>query len=259
MTYHVNHKTFDWENLSRACLFAKKKGIQIAKITGKWGDPLLVPERITTLLPFLYSYKFTTEIQTNGKGIVSPKCEWKIWKNLSLDLVSISCVHWSYDKNKLIYGRDYINIGDVILFLKNLGYKIRVNCLLLKGWIDSPEKIEEFIYKFPNVDQISFIPVGVPQHGAWPHSKEFKWVYNHKLPFGADIEIIKYLDKTYQKIEETPYSSTYLYKGKSIYIAECLTIPTPEVGYRHLIYFPDGTLRYSWEDPNSIIDINKEK
>lgn len=257
MTYRVDHDTFNWDNLEEACQFAKEKGMSVAKITGKWGEPLKVPERITKLLPYLHD--FEVELQTNAKEALFPKCKWSQWKDLGLNIISISSVHWDASKNRLIYGKNYPDLNDVIDFLKTSGYKTRLGCLLIEGWIDSPEKVSEFINKFPKVDQISFIPVETVQ--SCPQSQLYveKWINNHKLIPWKVFKIIHYLNTTYEKIRKTCYSNTYLHEEKTIYIADCLKIPPPEVGYRHLIYFPDGTLRYSWEDPNSIVNTRMEE
>lgn len=257
MTYRVNHDNFNWDNLEEACWFARARQIRIAKITGKWGEPLMVPERITAVLPYLHGFEI--ELQTNAKETLSPRCRWPQWKNLGLDIISISSVHWDYSKNRLVYGKNYPNLESIVNYLKMFRYRIRINCLLLKGWIDSIEKIDEFINRFARVDQISFIPVGAAQNCPTSRDNVKKWVCAHQLSPEEVQEIVNYLNNTYKKTSETCYSKIYCYKGKSIYFADCLKIPPPDVGYRHLIYFPDGTLRYSWEDPNSIVNTKVEE
>lgn len=261
MTYRVNHNNFDWDNLEYAISYAEEKGIYIAKITGKWGEPLMVPERITGLLTHLSGSFSEIELQTNAKRTWSGRTQWALWKKLGLSLVSISCVHWDYDKNKLIYNQRQ-EPKEIADHLNGYGYKIRLNCLLLKGWIDSVEKVKEFINRFPDVDQISFIPVGstnyssAPNYQPWSGLPVKEWIHNHRISSEEIQKIVNHLNDKYVKVDETCYSHTYHHENMSIYFADCLKIPPLKEEYRHLIYFPDGTLRYSWEDPNSIININ---
>jgi len=251
MTYRVNHSKFNWDNLDDAIFYAQQKGIQVAKITGKWGEPLLVPERITGVLSHLGGFE-TIELQTNAKRTYFDRTQWAMWKKLGLNLVSVSCVHWDYDKNKLIYGGRQ-EPKEILETLKGYGYKVRLNCLLMTGWIDTPKKIKEFIDKFPEADQISFIPIGASEkYSTAVGAIAYKWAREHIISTKKYQEIIDYLNNTYERIDKTSYSSIF---EDGIYIADCLAIPPVEDEYRHLIYFPDGTLRYSWEDENSIINI----
>lgn len=250
MTYRVDHSIFDWDKLENAIHYAKAAGARIAKITGKWGEPLMVPERITGLLTHLYD--FDVEVQTNALLTWSKRSQWGAWNYLGLDLVSISCVHWDQHISNYIYG-SAPELELTINFLKTFGYRIRLNCLLLKGMIDCPAYVDEFILKFPRVDQISFIPVNAPSTPLGGKSTN-NWIQRHKLSSKEIHRIINYLDNSYEKTNETCYSRTYEHREMSIYFADCLKLP--EDTYRHLIYFPDGTLRYSWENPDSIVKIN---
>jgi len=252
MTYRVNHNNFNWDKLEDAISYAEKKEIQIAKITGKWGEPLLVPERITGLLPHLQDFP-EVELQTNAKRFFCDRSRWSAWRQLGLSLVSISCVHWDSFKSKTIYDQ-IIDLKIVTDVLKGFGYKTRLNCLLIRGMIDSPYHVDKFIGKFPNVDQISFMPVGTSRKSTTEIGvKTYNYAREHSLSSEEVQEIVSYLKSTYGEASKTSYSTTF---RDGIYIADCLALPPTKDEYRHLIYFPDGTLRYSWEDPDSIIDIN---
>lgn len=250
MTYQLDHKNFDWDNLQNAIHFARSKGIRVAKITGKWGEPLMVPELITGLLPRLRS--FDIELQTNAQKIYAQRSIWIDWQNLGLSLVSISCVHWDRIRSTTLYPNPPY-LPAAIEFLKSLEYTVRLNCLLIKGYIDSPWEVRDFINKFPNVEQISFIPIDKSErYTGMIGTNAYNWALNHRLSTKEKQTILDYLGHSYKVVSKNDYSTTF---ERGIYFADCLKTPKDEDKYRHIIYFPDGTLRSSWEEPDSIISI----
>lgn len=249
MTYQLDHKIFNWDNLHNAIHFARSKGCRVAKITGKWGEPLMVPERISGLLPRLHG--FDVELQTNAQKIYAQRSVWVDWQNLGLNIVSISTVHWDRSVNETIFNSPPY-LPTAIEYLKNLGYIVRLNCLLIKDFIDSPWTVDDFIDKLSNADQISFIPIDKSDKYTVSTlaSNAYDWVLNHELSIEEKQAIFDFLSSKYKVIDENDYSTTF---ERGIYFADCLKAPKNKDKYRHIIYFPDGTLRSSWEDPDSII------
>lgn len=224
MTPSINHSNIDWDNFELACKKALHLGCKTAKITGK-GEPLLLIGDVILATIIMKKYFDKVELQTNGillEGFLDELLD------CGLDLVSISCVHYENDKNREMYGQAYPDLVELIRFIDGR-IKTRLICTLLKGYIDSAERIEEFIqyWGYMPVSQITFIPVGYTGD-----SKYAQYAKDHAVN-------IEYPDKSYSK------------RGRSVWFRECLG--DVDETTRHLIYFPDGVIRTDWTDINSVI------
>lgn len=224
MTPGICHKTIDWDNFEQACKKGKELGCKVGKITGK-GEPLLVINDILKAIKIMRRYFDEVELQTNGillQNFINELIE------CGLDRVSISCVHYLNEKNREIYGEAYPDLVELIRFIGGR-VDIRLSCTLVKGFIDSVRKIEDFIkyWGYMPVGQLTFIPVGYIGE-----NRNAYWAKSHAV----DID---YPAKSYSK------------RGRSVWFRECLG--DVDGTTRHLIYFPDGKIRTDWTDINSDI------
>jgi molybdenum cofactor biosynthesis enzyme MoaA len=115
------------------------------EITGG-GEPVLHPQIQEILNIFKNKY---IKMYTNGFSFKPiPK----------IDEINISRVHWDSNINKAFYRSDMQNdLEDVIRYYKKYAKKIRIQTILLKGAIDTREKILEFVSKFEkDVDTFMF-------------------------------------------------------------------------------------------------------
>lgn len=224
MTPDICHSNIDWSDFELACKKAAYLKCKVGKITGK-GEPLLLIGDVLLAIIIMKKYFDEVELQTNGillEGFIPELLD------CGLDCVSISCVDYLSCNNRMIYGHGYPDLVELIRVIDGR-IKTRLTCTLLKGYVDSVERIEEFIqyWGYMPVSQITFIPVGYTGD-----SKHAQWAKDHSVN-------IEYPAKSYSK------------RGRSIWFRECLG--DVDGTARHLIYFPDGVIRTDWTDVNSEI------
>ncbi|NMB69706.1 hypothetical protein GYA27_00685 [candidate division WWE3 bacterium] len=106
------------------------------EITGG-GEPILHPEINDIINLFTGKYR---KIYTNGFLLkYLPKFEE----------VNISRVHWDSNINNTFYRSIFQNeLDDVINHYRRIAQKIRIQTILLKGALDTKEKIMEFIERY---------------------------------------------------------------------------------------------------------------
>lgn len=115
------------------------------EITGG-GEPILHPKINDIINLFKGKYR---KIYTNGF----------LLKNLpEFEEVNISRVHWDSSINKAFYRYPFQNdLNDVISHYRQFAKKIRIQTILIKGALDTKEKIMEFIEKYEDkVDTFMF-------------------------------------------------------------------------------------------------------
>lgn len=222
MTPKICHRNIDWVDFQRACKKAGDLGCTTGKITGK-GEPLLVIDDVIAAAIIMKRYFKAVELQTNGILLQNFLPELLDCK---LDCVSISCVHYENNKNREMYGYYYPDLTELVRFIDGQ-IKTRLTCTMLKGYIDSAERAEDFIqyWGYMPIGEITFLPVGFTGE-----SKHAQWAKEHAVN-------IDYPAKSYSK------------RGRSIWFRECLG--DVDGTTRHLIYFPDGKIRTNWTDINS--------
>ncbi len=248
-------------NFRKACLFAKQSGVSTVLLTGV-GEPLLYSSHIHKYLELLKEFEFPfIELQTNGIKIPYISLDvFSKWYDLGLNTVSLSVAHWKRDANIEIFGSEYgkndFGLSDHIEMLHSYNFSVRVSCVMLDGYIDSRDKILEFIQycKDLKVEQLTVRPVGMPGNSK---NKEIKdWVEKHLISKNAMYQIAQYfyIDSKSTLLLTLPHgANVYDYDGQNISINNCLThSPNPDE-VRQLIFAADGHLRYSWEHTGAII------
>lgn len=250
----------DWINFRKACRLAQINNVSTVLITGK-GEPLLYPERIGEFLKVMQEYDFPLiEIQTNalviGRDFKKYEKHLKEWRKLGLNTIAISMVHYDMKKNKEIYtpDSDYIDLGEVVGKLHDLGYSVRFSCIMLKGFIDSVDevvKLADYCKKL-DVEQLTIRSVAVPDKAG---DKEiYEWTKPKVLSKGSVIDISEYLNKNAVKLMTLDHGGiVYDYDGQNLCISDCLTIKPDSEDLRQLIFFPDGHLRYDWRYEGAIL------
>lgn len=217
-TFQIKHGQIDWKTFNNACVWAKKQGCTIAKITGK-GEPLLKLDDVVKSAKIMKKYFNIVELQTNGKLLKS------VWKRLQdrIDLIAISCVHYEISPNQKIYGGNYANLTDLLQLLY-FKFKLRLTCTLIKRLIDSECQIRKFVgcFKYFKGLQFSFIYIGGDENII------------------KGYEVSQIFDKKWTKIGY-----------QTIYCNQCLPVKGDDI--RHLIYFPDGKIRTNWDKENSVV------
>lgn len=251
----VENQPIHWRNFNKAAQLARNANTSTAIITS-YGDPTLFPREVSSYLMELKKYPFPfIELQTNAILFDTHKDKFlpylKKWHEDGLDIIAISIVHYNDEANRECYMPDkknYIDLKNVIAMLNNIGYSVRLNCTLCKGWIDSKDKLANLISfsREMGAFQLTVRPVNMPFDTRDKHITE--WVVEHKLS-EPEIQALKdYLNEMGTILLKKPYGATiYDVDGCNVCLTNCFTMDTdPSLG-RQLIFFPNGAIRYDWQ------------
>lgn len=256
----IKAQKINWNNFSKACRLAQINNISTVLITGK-GEPTLYPNQITNFLKNMNKYDFPIiELQTNaitfGKNFNKYEKYLKEWYELGLNTIAISFVHYEKEKNKEIYTHDseYIDLQKLIAQLHKLGYSVRLSCIMLKGFIDSSQKVEILAKKAKEwgAEQLTVRSVRTPQ--VYENKEVYDYTKNHELNKEQLVEIANYLESQGNKLMTLDHGGVvYDLHGQNICVSDCLTIKPNTEDLRQLIFFPDGHLRYDWQYNGAIL------
>lgn len=251
----------NWRNFRKACHLAKMCGVTTAMFTGK-GEPTLFPEQITKYLRAMAEFEFPLiEVQTNGIAIAENNggCyekHFKDWYRLGMTLIAISTVHYESEKNREIYlphKNSYFDLPKLVEKLHAVGFSVRLNCILLKGYIDSAAKLDNFLAfaRENKVEQLSIIPVNKPEEtksqDAW------QWANNRQLTNAQITEIQSFAETRGAHLMTLSHGAkVYDVEGQNLCVGRCLST-NPGENLRNLIFYPDGHLRYYWQYPGAIL------
>lgn len=249
----------NWINFRKACEMAKANQVNTVLITGK-GEPLLFPNQITEFLKEMDKYKFPMiELQTNalviGREAKKINPYFKKWKKLGLNTFVISVVHYKDEKNKNIYSpnEDYINLAKAIKYLHEKGFSVRLNCIMIKGFIDTIEEVLNMVTfcKDNNVEQLTLKPVELIKN---VNSAQAKWASENLIPLKVQKKIQLFLEKKGDRLRTLDFGGVvYDLNGQNICFTDCLTGRPFTEDLRQLIFFPDGHLRYYWQYQGAIL------
>lgn len=245
----------DWRNFEKAAAVAREGGAQTAMITGK-GEPTLYPEQVTDYLRALAPYKFPfVELQTNALLFDLKRERYepllRSWYELGLTTISISIVHVDPEANRSIYvphRSSYIDLPGVIRLLQEIGFTVRLSVVLVRGFIDTVQKLEQLITIASGwgVDQISCRPVSAPTKSE--DAEAYRWTAEHLLSPPVVQEMLNFLDEGGARLQVLPHGAVVFdYRGQNVCLTNCLTIQPEAEQIRQLIFFPSGTIAYDWQ------------
>lgn len=248
----------NWHNFRVACLLAKQTGVTTALITGK-GEPTLYPDQVSEYITNLVGYEFPLiELQTNGLQIAKPDMKGYLqdWYGRGLTTVALSTVHWNEEKNKSIYGSSY-SIPLMVGRLHDAGLSVRLTVMLIKGYIDTMEKIEELIHTCKNwgIEQLTVREIERPTNIRGNREKAaIGWVMENQPGREFCKDIRDWLSAIGTKVLELPFGAeVFDVNGQNVCLSNCLTVNEAKDTLRQLIFFPDGHLRYSWQHTGAIL------
>ena len=250
----------NWRNFKISCRYAKDSDVSTVVVTGK-GEPTLFPEQISNTLLALEPYGFPfVDLQTNGIVFLQKKKEYKEhlkhWYQLGMTTIAISIVHYDNEKNEAIYAPKgkYFNLKKLIDYLHELGFSVRLTCMMIKGGIDGVKEVQNLIAfaKASKVEQITIRPIDKPVNGA--DKQVVKWVVENRITDQRLRQIHKHLQKNGTLLRNLVHGAqVFDLEGQNICLSNCLTIKPSEDEVRQLIFFPDGHLRYDWQYPGAIL------
>jgi molybdenum cofactor biosynthesis enzyme MoaA len=261
-----DYQNVNWHNFHKACRLAQVSGVTTVMITGK-GEPTIFPGQVGTFLNELKKYDFPlVEMQTNGllfskknsMGLVLDH-HAKSWYKAGLGMIAISVVHYIDKMNNKIYNpyeTEYPNLSNTIKYLHEIGFSVRLSCVMVKGYIDSIESIMGMIEFAQNnkVEQLTFTPVN--KTTAKKNDAYWEWADDHTLKTDKMNEIRNFFDGRREGVAvlmRLIHGATVCdVNGQNVCLSECLTTKNNDE-LRNLIFFPDGHLRYDWQYNGAIL------
>lgn len=248
----------NWRNFEKACRFAQINSVSNVIITGK-GEPTLFPKQVTKFLKKMEKYNFPIiELQTNG--LLLAKKEYinylKEWYDLGLTVISISIVHHDKQKNRQIFvpGKEYIDLRGLIEKLHKIGYSVRLNCTMIRGFIDSAEEVNAIIEKTREwgAEQLSLREVAKPLESE--NKEVYEWTCKN-IPKERQYNLIKkFIEEKGRKLLELAHGAiVYDVNGQNVCLTNALTIKPDEEDMRQIIFFPDGHLKFDWQFRGAIL------
>jgi len=256
-------KKLNIRNLMVACQLAERAGVTTAMITGK-GEPTLWPERVNQYLAVLRGRFPFIELQTNGIGIGSGRVDedqLSYWYLHGITTVCLSVVHWKHEQNHAIYlphrpSKDYPALEKTIDLLHAEGFSVRLNCILLEGWVDCWEDVQGVIRfcQDQRIEQLTLMPVNSPVQAR--SSEAECWAADHVLPQSTVLGIRGELETHGTPLMDLAHGArVFDYGGQNVCLSNCLSHEryTDKSLMRNLIFFPDGHLRYDWELKGAVL------
>lgn len=251
------HEPINYRNWNQACGLAKASGVNTIMLTGK-GEPTLFPHQITEVLNSLLPFNFPIiELQTNGIDIADGKIDHEQlfeWYRLGLRIISVSNVGVDKGFGQRIYTpyrKEYIDLASLIENLHKNKFSVRMATVMLKGGVDSYESIPELVLfaKRYNVEQLRLCPVNHSGVIETDEAKEVsEWTRANALTEYQLKGIKDHIERNSELLLTLPHgANVYDYDGQNVCLANCLTESQNPDTIRQLIYFPDGSLRYSWQ------------
>ncbi len=250
----------NWRNFRKACLFAEKKGVTNVLITGK-GEPTIHPDQITEFLEELKKFSFPIiELQTNGivleKEFKKYENHLKDWHKKGLDVVSISIAHYDPLKNGNIFTpeKNYIDLEKLIRRLHNIGFSVRLSCVLIKGYIDSVHEILKLINNARKwkVEQLTLRQLARPLTSE--NTRVSEWVRDNTVGDKELENIRSFFEKNAKRLITLEHDTViYDFNDQNVCLTNALTIESRTENVRQLIFFPDGHLRYDWQFKGAIL------
>ncbi len=241
--------------LINVCNKAQELKISTVLITGK-GEPTIQHEHVSQYLKLIRQFGFShIELQTNAIlfGTKAEKYDdiLRQWKMLGLETVAISVVHYDRAKNAEVYtpGRDYFDLDGVIGKLHSFGFKVRLSCTMLKGYIDRVSHAKEMIdfAMHHDVEQLTLRRMEAVENSENPAVSE----WTTKRIVGQDVasKIRKFLQDGGQLVATFFYGAEVFEFGLSrqnVCLTNGLTDNDQRSDIRQLIFFPSGKVITDW-------------
>jgi MoaA/NifB/PqqE/SkfB family radical SAM enzyme len=262
---NVDQHLINWRknihSFKAACRFAKTSGVTTVLFTSK-GEPTLYKDEISAYLNILKNYEFPfIEIQTNGismgtlydeEGCVT-SCDLEYWQKLGLTHIALSIAHWDNEKNHKFYGsKRMLDLENLILQLSMIGFSVRVCCLLMKDYVDTINDFKGVVALCNSwgARQLKITPIARPVN---PENKEVaKWVDEH-IPQHSR-EIADHIMEKGHYLRTLPHGAPiFNYEGLSVCVSECLPVINKVGNGIQPIFWPNGSLTYSWEHQGAIL------
>lgn len=217
-----NDNTLDFYALERVLKELKSK-VTITRIGITGGEPFLDFERLDNTIVICKKYFPNTSISVHTNGFFLNKINQLNSLN-RLDEIHISRHHYDDDINNEIFQSHTSDKHNIINLGRMLNEKIYLNCVLIKNYIDTEEKIEKYLEwaLHCNINKVAFVDL-TNLNGYC----EEKFVDLFKFNFGGNFHI----HKTVKNIDicscfKGQYTSPYNHKTVNLFFRQTKSWPT---------------------------------
>lgn len=265
----------NWRNFHKCCNCAVKSGAMTVLLTGK-GEPTLWPDLITKYLISLEEWQFPfIELQTNGILLQHDTYTSHLeeWYKKGLSTICLSIVSTNDFENAVVYqpsaltvggyneahafkllrGEGYRELVPLIDKLHNIGFTVRLTCMLMKRFLHNSNDILSLINfcKEHKVKQLTARPITVPD-GANNSVAEFIREQTISPEELASIDVFL-KEKGRKTLTLSHGDNVYDIDGQNFCWGSCVTTSETCDNIRQIIFYPDGTIRYDWKYTGSIL------
>ncbi len=244
-------------NFRIACRFAVRSGVSTLLLTGK-GEPTLFPKQIAQFTAWGHQHFPFIELQTNGIRFLEDDLDddLRAWYDNGMTLISLSIAHPDVERNAEIFRPghpgDFWAVSDK---LRQLGFSVRINCTLVKGYVDDFRTFAVLVdgCRARGIEQLTVREVARPEHSEDPEVAGY--VDAHQVAgLGREFQAAFKKREDVTQLLELPHGAiVYDWAGQNVCLGNCLTETRNPEDIRQLIFFPDGHLRYSWQYEGAII------
>jgi wyosine [tRNA(Phe)-imidazoG37] synthetase (radical SAM superfamily) len=256
----IDKHLVDWNKsehkFEAACRFAKTVGVTNILLTGR-GEPTLYPEEIEEYLYRMQAYQFPfVELQTNGISIANgelPHRSLKWWQEHGLTHIAVSIAHWDNSINNKIYGANpAVCLPDLFDTLDSQGFSMRACLTLCKGFVDSVADFKKVVElcNSHGVRQLRVASLARPTKSS-SHAVA-NWVDQH-IPEHV-LDIADHVIDEGHYLRTLPHGAPIFdYNGLSVCLADCFPKQNRVGNGLQPIFWPDGSLTYSWEWKGAVL------
>ncbi len=256
---HIN-----WQQFDQAARIAVNYNARYFLITSK-GEASYHPAQVTEFLHRVEDKPFDRrELQTEGSVIARGGKMYgeflRVWKDHGLDIIAVSIYHYDNRKNSEIFcpkNKENYELEKLIDLIHNYGLKVRLSCVMLKGYVDRIDEIDKLIEFSKNHGVFQLTLRRADRPAAPLDAKAAQFVDENRI--ASDIfetAIKKHLDSNGTLCDILPHGAlVYEIRGQNVAITTGLSAPTGIIKgekdsdeLRQLIFMPPDILTTSWEN-----------
>lgn len=209
------------------------------------GEPLY----FDGILDLIKSLKVPPIITTNGHRLVNDPKFLNEFRKLKIRALNISLSHYDESKRAELMNRCLFFNDEIKKTIKKLPYGVRINTLLLKGYLDSPAEIEKMAVFCSKIGATE-LKVG-ETIGRNPVIHDF--IENDVIRFNRD-HFVPIPDR---KMFELCHKNGGTFPWKVIHgVSVMFNAPPDSLSgtHYHRVLFNDGKLGYSWRREDGFIN-----
>lgn len=264
----------NWAQFDKATQIAVNYNARYFLLTSK-GEATLFPAQVTEFLHRVEGRPFDRrELQTEGSTIARGGRLYdeflRIWKDHGLDLVAVSIYHHDNQKNHDLFRpkhQEPYNLQELIEQIHSHGLRVRLSCVMLKGYVDSVEGVSRLI-EFSKQNGIFQLTLRRADRPADPLDERVaQYVDENRVDNSAfNTNLANFLEENGTLCDILPHGALiYEVNGQNVGVTtglstkfggaktreaaeSCLKNKPSDEDLRQLIFIPPDMLTTSWEN-----------